>query len=79
MPYYSDPNTFVRVMDNAFAVVHAPGQTCQHSGIYRCVQCGWEAACNERDPFPPQDHHGHPRGLPPIRWKAVALAKHRAS
>lgn len=49
---------------------HKPGQTVPNSGIYSCTVCGKEAACNESDPFPPQNHHQHPQSQS-IEWKLI--------
>lgn len=54
---------------------HNPGAKVEMSGIYRCTGCGKERACNEGDPFPPQNHHQHATGQPPIRWKLLVRAE----
>ena len=51
--------------------VHRPGEEIPHSGIYFCTGCNKEIACNEGDPFPPQNHSQHSHSAPPIRWKLL--------
>jgi hypothetical protein len=63
---------------DAFDAEHRPGQDCPYSGIYRCMGCGREAACNQGDPLPPQNHHQHSTAQGSIRWKLVVWADHNA-
>ena len=58
---------------SAFDAEKKPGEEVKHSGIYTCVNCGREVACNAGDPFPPQNDHQHP-GDEPIRWKLIVAA-----
>ncbi|MDX7776590.1 MULTISPECIES: protein L [Aeromonas] len=37
-----------------------PGVKVPVSGIYRCIKCRKEVACNQKEPFPPQNHDQHP-------------------
>lgn len=60
----------------AFEKIHKPGEIVEHSGIYRCVNCGDEDACNKGDPFPPQNHHQH-QSPTPIGWKLLVLAQQK--
>jgi hypothetical protein len=54
---------------------HSPGEKVVNSGIYICTGCTKEVACNKDDPFPPQNHHQHAIGKPPIRWKLLVKAE----
>ena len=56
-------------------VVHEPGEKVPNSGIYFCTGCDKEIASNKGDPFPPQNHHQHSSGKPPIRWKLLVTAE----
>lgn len=58
----------------AFDTIHKPGDTCPHSGIYRCEACGDEIASNKGNPLPPQNHHQHSPGQGAIRWRLIVFA-----
>jgi hypothetical protein len=58
-----------------WTAVHKPGEIVEDSGIYVCIGCGDEVVCNKKDPFPPQNHHQHEVGKPPIRWKLLVKAE----
>lgn len=51
-----------------------PGESCPHSGIYRCEACGRTAACNLGDPLPPQNHHQHDSTQGRIQWRMIVWA-----
>jgi hypothetical protein len=55
---------------------HDPGDIVPLSGLYRCMGCGREIATNQRQPFPPQNHHQHTIAQGRIRWKLVVYADH---
>ena len=57
-----------------FEAVHKPGEIAEHSGIYRCVNCGDEDACNKGNSFPPQNKHQHASSSP-IGWKLLVLSQ----
>jgi hypothetical protein len=61
--------------DGAFDVVHTPGTTTPHSGIYRCENCGDEVASNAGNPLPPQNHRQHNTNQGEIRWRLVVYAQ----
>jgi hypothetical protein len=61
----------VKTENEHWKATHRPGEDVPNSGIYFCTGCNKEAACNEGDPFPPQNHHQHNAGGPPIRWKLL--------
>jgi hypothetical protein len=48
---------------------YRPGELVPVSGIYRCDGCGREDACNEDDPFPPQNHRQHATSEGGVRWR----------
>jgi len=54
-----------------------PGTIVSNSGIYRCVGCGDEYACNKNNPLPPQNHHQHSTAQGAIRWKLLVFAQVR--
>jgi hypothetical protein len=64
--------------DPVFDEEHGPGYRAPRSGIYRCKGCGREAACNENDPLPPQNHHQHDLSQGSIKWQLIVYADHRA-
>ena len=59
----------------AFDKEFEPGTIAVNSGIYRCTNCGDEAACTKGDPLPPQDHRQHIPIQGPIRWRLVVFAE----
>jgi hypothetical protein len=54
-----------------FDTLYKPGDWSSWSGIYRCETCGHEAVHTIGKPLPPQDHHLHPIGVGPIRWRLI--------
>jgi len=48
---------------------YGPGDTVPVSGIYRCLGCKREITSNDKDPFPPQNHHQHTTSQGSIKWK----------
>ena len=52
-----------------WTTTYEPGDTVPVSGIYLCPGCKREITSNERDPFPPQNHHQHTSTQGKIRWK----------
>lgn len=70
MAKYKYTRYLERVDLDVFDCEYSPGDDVPHSGIYKCKVCGNEAACNEGDPFPPQNHHQHPSSQQ-IRWKLI--------
>lgn len=57
-----------------WTTTYRPGDTVPVSGIYRCIVCGREDACNENDPFPPQNHTQHPQGRG-VEWQLNVRAE----
>lgn len=52
--------------------LHKPGDTCSCAGVYRCEVCGDEVTVGKGDTLPSQDHHPHPPGQGPVRWRLVS-------
>lgn len=76
MAWYRDEERVQKAADKPhWHAEHKPGDTVGMSGIYRCTGCDKERACNEGDPFPPQNHHQHSAGRPPIRWQLLVRAE----
>ena len=65
--------------DAAFDKEYKPGETPDHSGIFRCMGCGREVVAEESRKLPPQDHHQHTQQQGSIRWKMVVYADHKAN
>ena len=75
MALYCDQTNVKKVDEqDAFKTVHSPGKIVPFSGIYICVNCGDEDACNKGDPFPPQNKHQH-KTSSPIGWKLLVYAQ----
>ena len=74
MALYRYAHYLSRNDDPAFDQENSPGTRARFSGIYRCMGCGREAACNQGDPLPPQNHHQHNPGQDAIRWKLIVYA-----
>jgi len=78
MAWFKNPKILQQSSSSAYDVTHGPGTTVPHSGIYRCDGCGREIAANERNPFPPQNHHQHTHNQGTIRWRLIVFADHEA-
>lgn len=77
MAFYVDTNHVTKANPHeAFDKVHSPGSIVPHSGIYRCVNCGDENACNKGDPLPPQNRHQH-KTQTPIGWRLLVFAQQK--
>ncbi len=70
MALYKNSKYLKKGEGTLFDQEYSPGEDVPHSGIYICVNCNQEAACNKDDPFPPQNHHQH-TGKTPIKWKLI--------
>jgi hypothetical protein len=71
MAQYKYPQILTQNQHQAFDQLHGPGQVVPFSGIYRCAGCAKEIAANQRDPFPPQNHHQHNQTQGTIRWQLI--------
>lgn len=77
MALYTDTPNVVHVKEqDAFTVTHGPGSKVQHSGIYRCINCGDENACNKGDSFPPQNTKQH-TSCKAISWRLLVFAQQK--
>jgi len=76
MALYKNSSYLASSNDAAFDVIHTPGTSTPHSGIYRCEGCGSEIASNAGNPLPPQNHHQHSQAQGTIRWRLIVYAKH---
>jgi hypothetical protein len=77
MALYKDGNSLTHSNHTAFDAVLTPGTVVANSGIYRCVSCGDECACNKNNPLPPQNHHQHGQSQGAIRWKLLVCAQQK--
>lgn len=71
MAFYKNGSALSQSLDPRFDAHHKPGSTVPYSGIYICVNCRDEIACNHGDPFPPQNHRQHPNTQKPIAWQLL--------
>lgn len=74
MPTYKYSQFLSVSTSSAFDALSEPGTKAVSSGIYRCEVCGREIAANKGDPLPPQNHHQHPAGKGPIRWRLIVFS-----
>lgn len=74
MAWYKNADLLKKSNSEAYDLLHSPGSRVPHSGIYRCGGCGREIAANERDPFPPQNHHQHSTSQGLVRWRLTVFA-----
>lgn len=77
MALYKNGNLLQQSQHQNFDAIHTPGTIVPDSGIYRCVVCGDECACNKQNPLPPQNHHQHAPNQGPIRWQLLVCAVQR--
>lgn len=75
MTFYQDPKTIHKTTSTAFDAVNKPGDTVNHSGIYRCNVCDQEIVSTFGNKFPPQNHHQHPE-KEDIEWQLIATPRH---
>ena len=82
MPNYKYSSVFhQRPNDGNFDIIHSPGQIVQFSGIYRCVNCGFEAVSTRGNWLPPEANCSQhsprwPSAYGNPRWQLVAAAIH---
>ena len=77
MALYKYAHYLQKSEEAAYDKEYGPGATGPYSGIYRCMGCHREAACNEGNPLPPQNHHQHTQAQGSIRWKLIVYADHK--
>lgn len=61
----------------AYDATYHPETPAPHAGIYRCIGCGREIGIADGHELPPQNHHQHPPGSPPILWRLTVNADGR--
>jgi hypothetical protein len=71
MATYQDQNEVTLGAGPEFKQTWRPGTTAPYSGIYMCINCRDEDACNKGDPLPPQNHRQHPDTSKPIMWRLL--------
>lgn len=74
MALYQEGSYLHHTNHEAFDSKYSPGVAAPHSGIYRCVSCGDEYACNKGNPLPPQNHRQHPTTAS-IQWKLLVYSQ----
>lgn len=77
MATYKNGGYLTKSSSEEFDKFHGPGNIVPYSGIYRCEGCGREIASNQKDPFPPQNHHQHSQNQGAIRWQLIVFADHK--
>ena len=65
----------VRSNDARFDRVRSAGVGAAKSGIYRCHACGTEVVAARGQLLPGGDHHKHPAGMDPIKWRLVVCVQ----
>lgn len=78
MAIYKRDSDLVKSSDSAFDKEYKPGESPDHSGIYRCKGCAREVVGEEARKLPPQNHHEHSTSQGDIRWRLTVYADHRA-
>lgn len=71
MALYKNSSELIASNENRFDETHKPGSIVPYSGIYMCINCRDEVACNKGDPFPPQNHRQHPSTTKAILWQLL--------
>lgn len=84
MPYFKNKDVFKHDTSTAFDDVLTPGAITPHSGVYRCVNCGFEVVSTAGHPLPPEhscSQHSSAwkcrHGI--VRWQLVSAAIHVSS
>jgi hypothetical protein len=77
MALYKNSKWIVQSDDTAFDKEFKPGESPEHSGIYRCLGCGREVVGEEQRKLPSQNHHQHTQAHGSIRWRMAVYADHR--
>ena len=78
MALYKDGSQLNKSESPIFDATHKPGTSAPYPGVYICTGCGEEIGIAQGHVLPPQDHHTHPPGKPPILWKLLVAAQHLA-
>lgn len=76
MAIYKRNTDIGKSSSGTFDKEYKPGETPDHSGIYRCKGCGREVVAEESRKLPPQNHHEHTTSQGNIRWRLTVYADH---
>jgi len=68
---YKNEHYLTKSQDSAFDLIHSPGTTAPHPGIYRCTSCGDEIAIAGGHTLPPQSHKQHKPEKGKIAWQLI--------
>lgn len=71
MALYKYPNYLAMTKNTAFDRVLPAGLHVPSGGIYRCVGCGNEVACEANTVLPDRSHHKHKPAQGEIRWQLI--------
>ena len=71
MARYKDRTQVTHSDSSIFDETYRPGKAAPYSGIYVCINCWDEAACNYGQPLPPQNHRQHQEDRGPILWRLL--------
>lgn len=71
MAFYKHPQVLVKDENPLFDQLLQPGVDAPRAGIYRCPVCLIEIGIAHRHKLPPQNHHVHPTGKPPVTWQLM--------
>lgn len=77
MALYKHGQQLAQSQHQAFDALLTPGTTAANAGVYRCAVCGDEIGIAKDHTLPPQNHHQHPPGHGPIRWRLLVCAVQR--
>lgn len=75
MASYNDRSQLHHSEDSKFDATYRPGALAPYSGIYMCVNCFDEDACNKGNPLPTQNHRQHAVGKGPIIWRLLVCTQ----
>jgi hypothetical protein len=75
MATYKDSSQLFHSDDSKFDSTYRPGTAAPYSGIYMCINCRDEDACNKGDPLPPQNHRQHQVSKGPILWRLLVCTQ----
>jgi hypothetical protein len=64
MPYFKH-SVYTKSDSAAFDNIYTPGTRAPYSGIYRCVECGFEVVSTEGHPLPPE----HSCSQHSVQWR----------
>jgi hypothetical protein len=78
MALYQNAKWVTATTHAAFDTIFKPGNTPDHSGIYRCLGCGREVVAEQSRTLPPQNHHQHTTAQGDVRWQLAVYAEHDA-